>query len=176
MFSWNIYVTFKSRRQWQDRFLEIPWNIHFANNLQQYPPKDSKNYDRDGNFDLSFIWLHNGTFPIHFAARITTTCQWAYVQIQRAEAYVVVMKNKPTKWWFIFWFQCGSKSGYVYEFDMYLRKKAKAEFGLGESVILSLSKSLKNSHYYLFFRLLFYKSECWSCWKTPFMELEIESR
>ena len=28
------------------------------------------------------------------------------------------MKNKPYKWGFKFWFQCGSKSGYFYDFDI----------------------------------------------------------
>lgn len=34
---------------------------------------------------------------------------------------------------------------------MYLGKKAKTEFGLGELVFLSLSENLENSHFYLFF-------------------------
>ena len=61
------------------------------------------------------------------------------------------MKNKPIKWGFKFWFRCRSKSGYLYEFDMYLGKKAKTEFGLGESVVLSLCESLKNSNCYVYF-------------------------
>ena len=61
------------------------------------------------------------------------------------------MKNKPIKWGFKFWFRCGSKSGYLYQFDMYLGKKSKTEFGLGESVVLSLCENLKNSYCYVFF-------------------------
>ena len=69
------------------------------------------------------------------------------------------MKNKPIKWGFKFWFRCGSKSGYLYEFDMYLGKKAKTEFGLGESVVLSLCDSLRNTHCYVFFDNVFRKPE-----------------
>ena len=42
------------------------------------------------------------------------------------------MKNKPIKWGFKFWFRCGAKSGYLYEFNIYLKKKGNTEFGLGE--------------------------------------------
>ena len=42
--------------------------------------------------------------------------------------------------------QCSSKSGYLYQFGMYLRKKSKTEFGLGGSVLLSLCRNLKNSY------------------------------
>ena len=66
------------------------------------------------------------------------------------------MKNKPIKWGFKCWFRCGAKSGYLYELDMYLGKKGNTEFGLGESVILSLCQKLKDTHCIL--SQLFYKS------------------
>ena len=53
------------------------------------------------------------------------------------------MKNVTIKCGFSFWFQCYSKSGCLYEFDMYLGKMVKIEFSLVESVVLSLSESLK---------------------------------
>ena len=61
------------------------------------------------------------------------------------------MKNKPIKWGFKFWFRCGSKPGYLYEFDMYPGKKGNTEFGLGESVVLSLCQKLKDTHCFVFF-------------------------
>ena len=48
-------------------------------------------------------------------------------------------------------FRCGAKSGYLYEVDMYLGKKGNTEFGLGESVILSLCQKLKDAHCFVFF-------------------------
>ena len=56
------------------------------------------------------------------------------------------MKNKPKKWGFKFWFRCGAKTGYLYEFDIYLGKKGNTEFGFGGSVILSLCQKLKDMH------------------------------
>ena len=61
------------------------------------------------------------------------------------------IKDKPIKWGFKFWFWCGSKSGYLYQFDMYLGEKSKTEFGLGESVVLFLCENLKYSYCYVFF-------------------------
>ena len=65
------------------------------------------------------------------------------------------MKNKPIKWGFKFWFQCSSKPGYLYQFDKYLGKKSKTEFGLNESVVLTLCENLKNSCCYVSFDIFF---------------------
>ena len=64
-------------------------------------------------------------------------------------------KNKTIKWGFIWWCRCCSKTGYLYEFDLYLGKKERAEFGLGETVILNLSQKLKKHKFYALFGQLF---------------------
>ena len=61
------------------------------------------------------------------------------------------IKNKPIKWGFKFWFCCGSKSGYLYEFDMYVGRKEKTEFSIGESFVLSLCKSLEDTNCFVYF-------------------------
>ncbi len=53
------------------------------------------------------------------------------------------MKNKPIKWCFKFWFRCGSKSGYLYQPDIYTGRKEQTEHGLGESVVLRLYEPLR---------------------------------
>ena len=60
------------------------------------------------------------------------------------------MKNKPIKWAFKWWFRCRSKTGYLYEFDLYLAKKEKRELGLGETVVLDLSKKLEITYFMLY--------------------------
>ena len=47
------------------------------------------------------------------------------------------------------WCRYCSKTGYLYEFDLYLGKKEKTELGLGETVVLDLSKI--NTHCMLYF-------------------------
>ena len=60
------------------------------------------------------------------------------------------MKGKTTKWVFKWWCRCCSK-GYLYESDLYLGKKEKAELGLGKTVALDLYKKLENTHCMLYF-------------------------
>ena len=60
------------------------------------------------------------------------------------------MKNNPIKWDFKWWCRCRSKTGYLYEFDLYLGKKGKTELWLGETVILDLSKKSENTHCMLY--------------------------
>ena len=45
------------------------------------------------------------------------------------------IKSKPIKWGFKFWFRCASKTGYLYQMDIYLGHKKATEFNLGESVV-----------------------------------------
>ena len=42
------------------------------------------------------------------------------------------------------------ETGYLYEFDLYLGKKEKTELGLGETVVLDLSRKLKNTYCVLY--------------------------
>ena len=39
------------------------------------------------------------------------------------------IKNKPIKWGFKWLCRCSSKTGYLFELDLYLRKKEETEFG-----------------------------------------------
>ena len=128
--------------------MEILQNLHFADNLQKLPPKESESFDCAWKLRPFFDHLLK-----HF--------QWALLpeSHQSIDEHMFkfkgkslmrqYMKNKPIKWGFRFWFWCSSKSGYLYQFDMYLGKKSKTEFGLGESVVLSLCVNLKNSYCYV---------------------------
>ena len=63
----------------------------------------------------------------------------------------------------------------MYEFEAYLGKKTKTEFGLGEPVVLLLSESLAievATVACLSTTFLQVQNWCWSCWKTRFMELK----
>ena len=52
------------------------------------------------------------------------------------------IKNKPIKWWFKIWMHCDSITGYLYEFDIYTGRKSEPELGLGETVVLDVTKKL----------------------------------
>ena len=61
------------------------------------------------------------------------------------------LKNKPIKWGFKWWCRACSDTGYLYEFQLYLGKNESPEYGLGESVVLSLSEKLRNTYCCLYF-------------------------
>ena len=145
------------------RFLEILQNIHFADNHKELPPKKSEEYHRA--WKLRPLFDHLGK---HFQDMLQPEahqsidehmCKFKEKSIMRQ-----YMKNKPIKWGFKFWFRYGAKSVYLFEFDMYLGKKGNTEFGLGESVVLSLCQTLKDTHCFVFFDNIFtspaYLSSC----------------
>ena len=52
-----------------------------------------------------------------------------------------------------FWFRCSTKSGYLYQMDIYSGRKQTPEFnlGLGEEVVLQLTKDLEQSFCSVYF-------------------------
>ena len=130
--------------------MEILQNLHFEDNLQKLSPKESESFDRLWKFRPLFDNLlrhfQEGLLPESHQSINEHMCKFKGKRLM-----CQYMKNKPIKWGFKFWFWCGYRSGYLYQFDMYLGKMSKTEFGLGESVVLSLCKNLKNSYCYVFF-------------------------
>ena len=63
------------------------------------------------------------------------------------------IKSKPIKWGFKFWFYYSSKSGYLYQMDIYLGMNQRSEInlGLGEEVVLQLTKGLERSFCTVYF-------------------------
>ena len=129
-------------------------NIHFPDSHKELPPNENEEYDRA--WKLRPLFDHLGK---HFQDMLQPEahqsidehmCKFKGKSIMRQ-----YMKNKPIKWGFKFWFRCGAKSGYLYEFDMYLGNKGSTDFGLGESVILSLCQKLKDMHCFVFFNNFF---------------------
>ena len=56
------------------------------------------------------------------------------------------VKNKPIKLGFKFWFHCASRTGYLYQLDLYLGKEEKTVESLGPSVVLKMTDCLENSY------------------------------
>ena len=123
-------------------------------NLQTRPPKESESFDCAWKlrpfFDHLLKHFQEVLLPESHQSIDEQMCKFKGKSLMRQ-----YMKNKPIKCGFKFWFGCGFKSAYLYQFDMYLGKKSKTEFGLGESVVLSLCENLKNSYCYVFFNNFF---------------------
>ena len=137
------------------RFLEILQNIHFADNHKELPPKESEEYDRAWKLRPLFDHLEK-----HFQDMLQPDAH------QSIDEHMCKFKGKSIMRQYMrgfqFWFCCGAKSGYLYEFDMYLEKKGNTEFGLGESVVLSLCQKLKDTHCVVFFDNFFTSQHYWS--------------
>ena len=130
--------------------MEILQNLQFVDNLQKLPPKESESSDDAWKlrsfFDDLLKHFQEALLPESHQSIDEHMCKFEGKSLMHQ-----YMKNKPIKWGFKFWFWCGSESGYLYQFDMYLGKNFTIEFGFGESVVLSLCENLKNSYCYVFF-------------------------
>ena len=132
------------------QFLEILQNIHFIDNHKELPPKEGEEYHRA--WKLRPLFDHLGKhFQDMLQPEVHQSIEEHTCKVKGKSIMRQYMKNKPKTWGFKFWFRCGAKSGYLYEFDMNLGKKGNTEFGLGKSVVLSLCQKLKDTHCFVFF-------------------------
>ncbi|XP_047122926.1 piggyBac transposable element-derived protein 4-like [Hydra vulgaris] len=51
--------------------------------------------------------------------------------------------DRAFKWGFKLWCRCDAVTGYLYQFDLYKGRKVSTEYGLGESVVVILSKKIE---------------------------------
>lgn len=126
------------------RFTSILQNLHFADN--ESADKSDKGYK------MRTVITHlNEAFREAVSDASKQSIDEHMTKFKGKMSCKQYMKNKPIKWGFKWWCRCSSKTGYLYEFDLYLGKKEKTEFGLGETVVLNLSKRLEKTYCMLFF-------------------------
>ena len=126
------------------RFEQILRNLHFADNQ-----KDEK---IDKAYKVRSIIKHlNDSFSSCVSNDSTQSVDEHMVKFRGRSSMRQYLKNKPIKWGFKFWYRCASKTGYLYQFDLYLGKKESREENLGRSVVLALTECLKNTYGTIFF-------------------------
>ena len=121
-------------------FCEIFQNLHFSDNR-----KDCKT---DKAFKMRPVRDHlNSKFSEVLSNDSKQSIDEHMVKFKCRSGMKQYIKSKPIKWSFKFWFCCSSKSGYLYQMDMYLGRKQTLEFNLalGEEVVLQLTKELERS-------------------------------
>lgn len=128
----------------RNRFKDILRNLHFSNN-QTADLTDKANKVRQVMNHL------NKAFAAAMSNSSRQSVDEHMVKFKGKSSMKQYIKSKPIKWGFKFWFRCDSKSGYLYEFDLYLGRKESTEYGLGESVVINLINSLKGTYCNLFF-------------------------
>ena len=128
----------------RQRFSDILANLHFTDNMKA--DKDDK-----GNKIRPIIDHLNNAFRDIYSDEPEQSIDEHMTKFKGRSSMKQYIKKKPIKWGFKWWFRCSSKSGYLYEFDLYLGKKKESEIGLGENVVLTLSEKLKGTYCTLFF-------------------------
>ena len=132
------------------RFEEIRRYLHFNDNAQMTDRSDP-NHDRA--FKLRPVLKHfNECF---LAAMQPTKCEAIDEHMIRFKGHNIMrqyVKGKPIQWGFKMWCRCDSKSGFLFEFDLYTGKKLGCvEHGLGEGVVLSLTEKLEGLECQIYF-------------------------
>ena len=117
--------------------------LHFNNNELMRP---RANPDHDRLFKVRPVLGHfNKSF---LAAMNPTKHQSIDEHMLKFKGHNVLrqyVKGKPIQWGFKMWCKCDSRTGYLFEFDVYAGKKTnQVQFGLGEGVVLQLTEKLKD--------------------------------
>ena len=108
----------------RNRFCEIFQNLHFADKR-----KDCKT---DKAFKMRPVRDHlNSKFSEVLSNDSKQSIDEHMVKFKCRSGMQQYIKSKPIKWGFKFWFCCSSKSGYLYQMDIYLGRKQTPEFNLG---------------------------------------------
>lgn len=126
----------------RDRFEEIRAALHFADNDVQ-PERSSSDFDRA--FKIRPVMdLLNKSFQEHLSPTRRQSVDEHMIRFKGHNIMKQYVKGKPIRWGFKMWCRCDSETGYLFQFDLYTGKKgANSEMGLGESVVLQLTQSLK---------------------------------
>nr|XP_033799977.1 piggyBac transposable element-derived protein 4-like [Geotrypetes seraphini] len=138
----DLQVPYIAKVMPRQRFEAIRSALHFSNN-EEMLPKSHPDFDRA--FKVRPVMDHfNRCFQ---NARNPSQQQSVDEHMIRFKGHSIMkqyIKNKPIKWGFKMWCRCDSKTGYLYQFDLYTGKKTDTEHGLGEGVVLMLTKSFEH--------------------------------
>lgn len=123
------------------RFEEIRRNLHFNDN-NLHVPRTEPTHDRA--FKIRPVFVHfNASFKETMNNTVHQSIDEHMVKFKGHNIMRQYVKSKPIKWGFKMWCRCDSLTGYLFDFDIYTGKKANTtEFGLGESVIVQLTRDL----------------------------------
>lgn len=103
------------------RFEEIRRNLHFCDNATQ-PSRVSPDFDRA--YKIRLVMNHfNSSFQSAMNNTITQSVDEHMVKFKGHNIMKQYMQNKPVKRGFKMWCRADSRTGYLFEFDLYTGKK-----------------------------------------------------
>ena len=130
----------------RNRFCEILETVHFSDNRNDHKA--------DKPFKMRPVIYHlNSKFFERLSNDSEQTIDKHMVTFKGRSRMKQYIKSKPIKWGFKFWVHCSSKSGYLYQGDIYLGRTQTPEFnlGLGEEVGFQLMKDSERSFCTVYF-------------------------
>ena len=132
----ELGVEFVREAMSRDRYEEIRQNLHFSNNLDPLlvDYKAAKFQPLIDHFNIIY----------QRSAEIVSdhSIDEHMVKFKGHNSMKQYVQNKPIKWGFKFWLRCDAATGYIYQFELYTGRKESPEIGLGENVVLQLTKPL----------------------------------
>jgi hypothetical protein len=133
------------------RFLKILRFIHLNDN-QNMPPRESLHFDKLYKIRPMITYL-NRIFPEMFSPSHYLSVDESMIAFTGRTTMKQYMPLKPIKRGFKVWVIACAESGYMYSFDIYTGKTPGGEvnFGLGEKVVLLLTRTLEHLGYCIFF-------------------------
>ena len=135
----ELGVPFVRNSMSRDRYEEIRANLHFANNLDPLHASDKAAKIRPLIEHFNIIYQRYSKAVSH------QSVDEHMVKFKGHHSMKQYVKNKPIKWGFKFWLRCDAITGYLFEFDIYTGRKDTPELGLGENVVMDLTKKLKDT-------------------------------
>lgn len=133
------------------RFLKLLRYIHLNDN-QKMLPRSSDSFDK--LFKIRPLIDHlNNIYKILYNPSQNLSVDESMVAFTGRSCMKQYMPLKPIKRGFKVWAMTDSATGYLLSFDVYTGKKKsnKPELGLGENVVLELSKYYTQKYYCLYF-------------------------
>jgi hypothetical protein len=134
----------------RDRFLQIFYNLHLADNALE-PKRESKNYSKIYKVQ-SFIEILRRTFQENYNFGRYGTIDESMIKFKGRSSLKQYLPLKPIKRGYKVWCLCDSVTGYLFNYKMYLGKEADSEKEtlLTERVVFNLisNHSFQGKHLY----------------------------
>nr|CAH7718955.1 unnamed protein product [Callosobruchus chinensis]CAI5818917.1 unnamed protein product [Callosobruchus analis]CAH7726829.1 unnamed protein product [Callosobruchus chinensis]CAH7733976.1 unnamed protein product [Callosobruchus chinensis]CAH7741215.1 unnamed protein product [Callosobruchus chinensis] len=147
----NFHCERIARIMTQKRFLKILRFLHLTDNSSM-PDRQCSNYDRLYKVRPLLDYLGDA-FKQNFGPSQFISIDESMVGFKGRSTLKQYMPLKPIKRGFKVWVMCCAVTGYVIAFDIYTGKDPTNDtsLGLGENVVLKLTRALEGLYYCLFF-------------------------
>jgi len=135
----------------RDRFLEIFYNLHLANNSLQ-PKQESKDYSKIYKVK-NFIEILRRNFQKNYNFGRYGTIDESMIKFKGRSSIKQYLPLKPIKRGYKVWCLCDPITGYLFNYQIYLGKEEtrEKEISLGERVVFDLISSHNFQGKYLYF-------------------------